>query len=135
MWDLYYAKGKHKKFFHHYGRFIEWGSYNYGKIKVYYDDDEKKECFVIKNVFEPEEAAYKLMQYVEDFEKRENFTDYYEILRIRTDATQQEILDAYNKLKNQNTDNIENITLAFETLSSPKKKAEYDVKYWSIHDK
>ncbi|MBR3895094.1 MAG: DnaJ domain-containing protein [Clostridia bacterium] len=133
VWDLYYAKGKNKKYFHVFGNFVSWGTYHYGKIKVCYDDDGKKETFVIKNVLEPENAAIRLMQYVEDFERSENFTDYYQILRVRTDATQQEIIDAYNKLKQQKPDDIELITVAFHTLSSPKQRAEYDVEYWSVH--
>ena len=132
--DFYYANGKQKKYFHIWGGFISWGTYNYGKVKIYFDDNGRKKKFVIKNVFEPEKSAFELMGYVENFAKKENFIDCYQILRIRTDATQQEILEAYNKLKNQNADNIEDISLAFEILSSPKKKAEYDVKYWTIHD-
>ena len=133
--DFYSAKGKYKKYFHVLGTFISWGTYNYGKVKIYFDNDGKKEKFVIKNVLEPEQAALDLMEYAENIEQAKNFTDYYKLLRIRTDATQQEILDAYNKMKTQNTDSndLESIARAYTVLSSPKQKAEYDVQYWSIH--
>ena len=132
--DLYYAKGRYKKYVHFYGYFISWGSYNYGKVKIFYDDNGSKQKFIIKNVLEPENAALQLMQYVEDFEKAWDFTDYYQILRVRIDASQQEILDAYNKLKAQKPDDMEQIAEAYSVLSSPKQKAEYDVKYWSVHN-
>ena len=65
--DLYYAKGRYKKYVHFYGNFISWGSYNYGKVKIFYDDNGSKQKFVIKNVLEPQNSALELMQYVEDF--------------------------------------------------------------------
>ena len=68
--DFYYAKGKQKKYFHIWGRFISWGTYNYGKVKIYFNDNGRKKKFVIKNVLEPEQSAFELMDYVENFEKK-----------------------------------------------------------------
>lgn len=67
--DLYYAKGKHKKYFRIFGNFLSWGTYNYGEVKIYYDNDGRKECFAVKNVLEPEDAAIDLMQYADTFTK------------------------------------------------------------------
>jgi len=65
MSDLYYAKGKNKKYFHVFAGFITWGTRNYGKICICFDNEGKKEKFYIKNVYEPKKAAQTLMQYVE----------------------------------------------------------------------
>lgn len=64
--DLYYARGKIRKFFHLLpGGVVSWGSYNYGKLIIYYYDNNRKCKFVLNCVYQPENAAVNLMDYVD----------------------------------------------------------------------
>ncbi len=67
--NLYYAIGKSKKYFHIFASFISWGTYNYGKIKVYFRYHGQDVKFVIKYVLEPETAAVILNDYKEKSKK------------------------------------------------------------------
>lgn len=58
--------GKNKRYFHFYGRFFSWGTYNYGKVSVcYWDESGQKSVIAIHHVFWPEDAAYKVVEYVQ----------------------------------------------------------------------
>ncbi len=131
--DFCGAKGKLKTYHHFYGRFETWGTYNYGKIKIRYVDDGALRKFVVKNVLDAEDQALRLMEYAEDCERRAGFTDHYKILRVRSDATEQEIFDAYQRLKEQFPENEEEITAAFEVLSSPQRRSDFDKKYGALY--
>lgn len=59
--------------------------------------------------------------------------DYYQILGIDRNASQEEIKKAYRKLANQHhpdkggdQNKFKDISVAYDTLSDPKKRAEYD---------
>ena len=134
IWDLYCASGKLKGYLRYYLIYWQWGKYNYGNVTVYFDDEGRKRHFTIRHVLKADEAADRLMQYVEKQAKAKEIPDYYQILRVRTDSTQQEISQSYENLKNQNPDNLEEIEKAFEVLSSLSKKIEYDAAYWAVHE-
>lgn len=58
-----------------------------------------------------------------------NKKTYYDILEVKTNATQKQITDAYKKLK-KNSKNTKQIEKAYEVLSVKKDRDNYDKKNW-----
>ena len=59
--------GKNKRYFHFYGRFYSWGTYNFGKVSVcYWDKIGQKKVIVIHHVYKPEDAADKVVEYMQN---------------------------------------------------------------------
>ena len=54
--------------------------------------------------------------------------DYYDILHIDSNATPDEVTAAYHNLVAHNKTNAD-VELAYQTLSDPAKRAEYDEHY------
>jgi len=66
--NIGYAKGKNKKYLHFFVGFISWGTYNYGKLKLFYLDGDSETSLTLKYILDPVETATTINIYLSEIE-------------------------------------------------------------------
>jgi len=64
-----YAKGKNKKYVHIFAAFISWGTYNYGKLKLFYLDGDRETSLTLKYILNPVETSIAINDYLTEIEE------------------------------------------------------------------